>query len=66
MGIEEVLAKYTAALLALPGVAGVAQGLCDGQPCIRVFLARATTAPLPAELERFPVRVEFSGSFGAR
>jgi hypothetical protein len=35
--IEEVLKEHTPQLMAPPGVVGTAQGLCDGQPCIKVF-----------------------------
>src|SRR5947199_228503 len=42
--IEAVLAAHTDSLMALPGVVGTAIGLCDGAPCIRVFLADSGAA----------------------
>ena len=38
----QVLREHTASLMALPGVVGTAQGLCDDEPCIRVFVVEAT------------------------
>lgn len=59
--IQEVLAAHNAALLATPGVVGTAIGLCEGAPCIRVFVAdsaAAARARMAPSLEGFPVRVE--------
>ena len=69
MTIEQVLADHRATLLALSGVLGVAQGLCNGQPCIRVFVADAVNPQLlniPPQLEGFPVQVERTPPFEAR
>ena len=35
--IEQVLKENTASLMALPGVVGTAQALCNGTPCIKVY-----------------------------
>ena len=67
--IEAVLAAHTDSLMALPGVVGTAIGLCDGVPCIRVFLADANAAarrPLPEALEGYPVKVEVTGPIRPR
>ena len=51
-----------------PGVVGTAIGLCDGAPCIRVFIADASAPAgqsIPARLEGYPVRVEVTGRFRA-
>ncbi len=40
--IEQALADHTDSLMSLPGVVGTAQGLCDGQPCIKVFIVKKT------------------------
>ena len=64
--IEQVLADHTGALMALRGVVGVAQGLCVGRPCIRVFvLERAGVArsSIPARIEGFAVSVEPTDEF---
>jgi hypothetical protein len=50
--------------MAMPGVVGVAEGLCDGRPCIKVFVARKTPDVLkriPASVEGYPVAVEETG-----
>lgn len=67
--IEEVLAAHTDSLMAVPGVVGTAIGLCDGAPCIRVLLSRASDAArqrIPARLEGYPVQVEVTGQIQAR
>jgi hypothetical protein len=67
--IEEVLAAHTDSLMAMPGVVGTAIGLCDGAPCIRVLLSRASDAArqrIPARLEGYPVQVEVTGQIQAR
>jgi len=67
--IREVLATHTDSLMALPGVVGTAVGLCDGVPCIRVFLvdsSAAARARIPAQLEGYPVRVEVTGPIRPR
>ncbi len=67
--IEQVLAAHTDSLMAVPGVAGTAIGLCDGAPCIRVFLADSsaeTRRRIPAQLEGYPVRAEVTGPIRPR
>jgi hypothetical protein len=67
--IEEVLAAHNDSLMATPGVVGTAIGLCDGEPCIRVFVvdsAAAARVRLEPRLDGHPLRVEVSGSFLAR
>ena len=67
--IEAVLAAHTDSLMALPGVVGTAIGLCDGVPCIRVFLADANAAArrrIPEQLEGYPVKVEVTGPIRPR
>lgn len=67
--IEQVLKTHTDSLMALPGVVGMAIGLCDGAACIRVFLADSsaeTRRKIPARLEGYPVEVEVTGPFRAR
>jgi hypothetical protein len=67
--IEAVLAAHTDSLMALPGVVGTAIGMCDGAPCIRVFIADASAAGrrrIPAQLEGYPVKVEVTGPIRPR
>ena len=67
--IDDVLAAHTDSLLALPGVVGTAIGLCDGERCIKVFLADsnpATKARIRPSLEGYRVVVEVTGTIGPR
>lgn len=62
--IEVVLREHSRKLLSLPGVVGVAEGLCDGKPCIRVYIATTSgelERQLPVSLEGYPVTVEETG-----
>jgi hypothetical protein len=53
--------------MALPGVVGTAIGLCDGAPCIRVFLADSSAvAGVPDRLEGYPVKAEVTGRIRPR
>jgi len=64
--LEEVLQAHTDQLMAMPGVVGVAEGVCDGRPCIKVFVARKTPDVLkaiPASVEGYPVAVDETGEF---
>lgn len=67
--IEAVLSQHTASLMSLPGVVGTAQGECDGNPCIKVYVSKKTPAlvrQIPSEIEGFPVAVEETGEIRAR
>ena len=66
--IEEVLKEHTKELMALPGVVGTAQGLCDDQPCIKVFVIEKTPEldqKIPDMLEGYPVMIEETGEIRA-
>lgn len=66
--IEEVLKEYTPELMSTPGVVGTAQGLCDGQPCIKVFAVEKTPEleqEIPRTLEGYPVVIEETERFRA-
>ena len=67
--IDEVLAAHTDSLMALPGVAGTAIALCDGERCIKVFLADSSPASkgrIPSRLEGYRVVVEVTGTIRPR
>jgi hypothetical protein len=62
--IEDVLARHTEALMAIPGVVGTGQGLQDDRPCILVFVKEKTAdleRAIPSRLEGYPVRIEEVG-----
>jgi hypothetical protein len=67
--IDDVLAAHSDSLMALPGVVGTAIGLCDGERCIKVFLADSspdTKRSIPARLEGYRVLVEVTGTIKPR
>ncbi len=67
--IEEVLAEHTEEWMSMPGVVGTGIGACDGEPCIKVFVARSTDElrqTLPDQVGGFVVRLEVTGAFQAR
>ena len=66
--IKEVLKKHTKNLMSIPGVVGTGQGLCEGKPCIKVFVIKKTPdldQKLPKTLEGYPVVVEETGEIKA-
>jgi len=66
--IEDVLREHSDYLKAIPGVVGFGQGLCDHQPCIKVFVIKKTSKleeQIPGILEGHPVKIEETGEFRA-
>ncbi len=66
--IEQALAHHTDSLMSFPGVVGTGQGLCDGQPCIKVFIVKKTPdllTQIPARIEGYTVAVEETGEIKA-
>jgi len=64
--VLEVLERHKNELMAIPGVVGVAEGRCNGEPCIKVYITRKTSeiaGKIPHQLEGFPVSVEETGEF---
>jgi len=62
--IEEALKKHTRELMALPGVMGTAQGLCEKKPCIKVFVIKRTVdleREIPKTLDGYPVSIVETG-----
>lgn len=60
--IEAVLERRTPELMRIEGVQGVGQALCDGSPCIRVYvLDAAAQARVPARLDGIPVSTVITG-----
>ena len=54
--------------MSLPGVTGVAQGLEEGAPCLKVFVVEKTPEleqQIPKALHGYPVIVEQSGEIDA-
>jgi len=66
--IKEVLKKHTKELMSLPGVVGTGQGLCEGKPCIKVFVIDKTPdleQKIPKTLDGYPVAIEATGPIKA-
>ena len=66
--IQQVLTDHTDRIMALPGVVGIAQGACSGQPCIRVFIIEKTEELLkqiPSVIEGYQVAVDETGEIRA-
>lgn len=62
--IEEVLAAHTDSLMAIDGVTGVGQALCDDRPCLRVYVLARTPAlerELPEEIEGYSLDIVETG-----
>ena len=64
--IEEALKKHTRVLLSITGVTGTAIGLCDGKPCIKVYVLKKTPEldeKIPGQIEGYTVVIEETGEF---
>lgn len=66
--IEQVIKEHTPDLMSVPGVTGTAQGLCNGHPCIKVFVTQMNKKikeQVPEKIEGYTVKVEETGTFRA-
>ena len=66
--IAQVLIDQTDRLMSVAGVIGVAEGRCDGHPCIKVFVTKKTAAvrrELPVTVGGYPVSIEETDEFRA-
>ncbi len=66
--IAEVLKEHTKSLMTVPGVVGTGQGLCEGKPCIKVFVIEKTPKlekRIPDILDGYPVAIEETGPIKA-
>ncbi len=62
--IEEVLEKHTEELMSIPGVVAVGEGLCDNNPCVKVYLSKKSPdsdGKIPRILEGYEVATEVIG-----
>ena len=56
MSIEDVISKYENELLGKKGVVGVGTGMCNGKPCIKVYVIKITEElkkDIPTHLDGF-------------
>jgi hypothetical protein len=66
--IEIVLRENTEKLMAIPGVVGTGEGLCNNKPCIKVFVIKKTSElqkKIPRALDGYPVELEETGEIRA-
>ena len=64
--VEGVLTEHTKELMSIPGVVGVAQGICKGRPCIKVYVVKGAPElkpKIPETLEGYKVMIEETGEF---
>lgn len=64
--LKLALAEGTAELMGLPGVFGIAEGLCNGLSCIIVYVdaqAEGLHEQIPEEVAGYPVRIKEAGKF---
>jgi hypothetical protein len=68
LSIEEAIKEHSEELMSIPGVVGVGQGLCDNNPCIKVYIIKRTPESdkkIPDLLEGFEVSIEITGEIRA-
>jgi len=66
--IEEVLERYTKEWMSFRGVVGTAQGICDGRPCIKVYVTQRNPeleTRIPDIIEGYQVVIEETGEIKA-
>jgi hypothetical protein len=66
--LGEIITHQGELIMELEDVVGIGEGLCDGEPCIRVFLASdnaASIAKVRELLEGVRLEIEVSGEFSA-
>ena len=66
--IEDVLKEHANNIMAISGVVGTGQGLCDGEPCIKVFVIKKTQEleeKIPGKIEGYKVKIEETGKVRA-
>jgi hypothetical protein len=66
--LGQIISSHSDLIMELEDVVGIAEGLCDGSPCIRVFLARhnaTSLAQIQEYLAGIPFAIEISGNFTA-
>ena len=66
--LQQVLREHTNELMSIEGVVGTGHGMCNGKPCIKVFVIRKTPKLdqiIPTDLENYQVVIEETGVIDA-
>lgn len=66
--IEDVLKEHSEAWMSRPEVVGTAKGLCDDQPCIKIYVKRKAPGlrqKIPNSIENYPIVIQETGEFRA-
>lgn len=66
--IEEAQRELTPGVMAVPGVVGIAIGLCEDEPCIKVLAARRTPEmdeKIPSAYKGYEVVIDLTGEITA-
>ena len=66
--VTDVLREHTASIMSVPGVVGIGQGECSGEPCIQVLVVKKTSELLkqiPSAIEGYAVEVLETGEIKA-
>jgi len=66
--IEQVLKEHARELMSIPDVVGVGQGLCERNPCIKVFVIKRTPEleqKIPKKVNGYQVVLEETGEIKA-
>jgi len=66
--VNQVIKSHAGELMSIPGVIGIAQGLCNNKPCIKVFVDKRmpeSEQTIPEIIEGFKVDIVQSGVFHA-
>src|SRR3970040_3190614 len=66
--IKKVLEEHTNELMSIKGVIGTAEGLCNGKPCIKVYVIKKTRQAIQRITTRlgvYRVIIEETGEFRA-
>jgi len=67
--ITEVLKERTEALMSVRGVVGAGQGLCEGRPCVKVYVVKKTPEveqKIRRIVDPYPFVIQESGRFQSR
>ncbi len=66
--IEKVLKDNTSKWLDIPGIEGTAIGMCNDQPCIKIFTSARPDeikTMIPTAIEGYQVVIEYTGQIRA-